>query len=211
MRRWSKLDSITANVGEQPAKREDIGAYIEIHIEQGSVLEYKQKQIGVVTAIVGQIRLTVVVTGTSNHAGTTPMTMRKDALAGAAEMVALTEQMALEEGEPLVATVGRLEVKRGTSNVVPGEVEFTLDIRHTDERKMDAFRARLLAEFEEIAMRRELHIDTIEIYMPCQWLCMKGFRQKLKLPVIPMGSRVCGCRAGQGMMLSCSGRYVRRR
>ena len=70
------------SVGEQPAKREDIGAYIEIHIEQGAVLEYKQKQIGVVTAIVGQIRLTVVVTGTSNHAGTTPMTMRKDALAG---------------------------------------------------------------------------------------------------------------------------------
>lgn len=152
----------TASVGEHPAKREDIGAYIEIHIEQGSVLEYKKKQIGVVTAIVGQIRLTVVVTGTSNHAGTTPMTMRKDALAGASEMVALTERMALEEGEPLVATVGRLEVKRGTSNVVPGEVEFTLDIRHTDEWKMDAFRARLLAEFEVIAKRRDLQIDTIE-------------------------------------------------
>ncbi|MDQ0919081.1 allantoate deiminase [Paenibacillus sp. V4I5] len=150
----------TASVGEHPAKREDIGAYIEIHIEQGSVLEYKQKQIGVVTAIVGQIRLTVVVTGTSNHAGTTPMTMRKDALAGASEMVALTERMALDQGEPLVATVGRLEVKRGTSNVVPGEVEFTLDIRHTDEWKMDAFRARLLAEFEVIAKRRDLQIDT---------------------------------------------------
>ncbi|MDQ0871652.1 allantoate deiminase [Paenibacillus sp. V4I3] len=150
----------TASVGENPAKREDIGAYIEIHIEQGSVLEYNQKQIGVVTAIVGQIRLTVVVTGTSNHAGTTPMTMRKDALAGAAEMVALTERMALEEWEPLVATVGRLEVKRGTSNVVPGEVEFTLDIRHTDEWKMDAFRVRLLAEFEVIAKRRDLQIDT---------------------------------------------------
>ncbi|KRE40081.1 M20 family metallo-hydrolase [Paenibacillus sp. Soil724D2] len=152
----------TVSVSEHPAKREDIGAYIEIHIEQGSVLEYKQKQIGVVTAIVGQVRLTVVVTGTSNHAGTTPMTMRKDALAGAAEMVALTERMALEDGEPLVATVGRLEVKRGTSNVVPGEVEFTLDIRHTDEWKMDAFRARLLAEFEVIAKRRDLQIDTLE-------------------------------------------------
>ena len=72
----------TADLGEQPAKREDIGAYIEIHIEQGSVLAYKQKQIGVVTAIVGQIRLTIALTGASNHAGTTPMTMRKDALAG---------------------------------------------------------------------------------------------------------------------------------
>jgi allantoate deiminase len=152
----------TASLGEHPARREDIGAYIEIHIEQGSVLAYKRKQIGVVTAIVGQIRLTVIVTGTSNHAGTTPMTMRKDALAGAAEMVALTEQMALEEGEPLVATVGRLEVKRGTSNVVPGEVEFTLDIRHTDELKMDAFRVRLITRLEEIAMRRELTIEKVE-------------------------------------------------
>lgn len=145
-----------------PAKRNDIGAYIEIHIEQGAVLEFKEKQIGVVTAIVGQIRLTIVVTGTPNHAGTTPMTMRKDALAAAAEMVALTEQMALVEGEPLVATVGRLEVKRGTSNVVPGEVEFTLDIRHTDEQKIEAFRAELLAKFEAIAVRRDLQIDMVE-------------------------------------------------
>ncbi|WP_244163069.1 Zn-dependent hydrolase [Paenibacillus pectinilyticus] len=152
----------TSQSGQYPAKRDDIGAYIEIHIEQGAVLEFKEKQIGVVTAIVGQIRMTVVVTGTPNHAGTTPMTMRKDALAAAAEMVALTEQMALTEGEPMVATVGRLEVKRGTSNVVPGEVEFTLDIRHTDERKIEAFRADLLAKFMEIAVRRDLHIEMVE-------------------------------------------------
>ncbi|WP_338042422.1 Zn-dependent hydrolase [Paenibacillus alba] len=152
----------TANVGEHPAKREDIGAYIEIHIEQGSVLGYKKKQVGIVTAIVGQIRLTVVVKGNSNHAGTTPMTMRKDALAGASEMVVVTEQMALEEGEPLVATVGRLHVKRGTSNVVPGEVEFTLDIRHTDELKMDLFCTKLLTKLNEIARRRELTIETVE-------------------------------------------------
>ncbi|WNR45062.1 Zn-dependent hydrolase [Paenibacillus roseipurpureus] len=145
-----------------PAKRTDIGAYLEIHIEQGSVLEVKNKQIGVVTAIVGQIRMTVVVTGTPNHAGTTPMTMRRDALAAVAEMVALTEQMALAEGEPMVATVGRLEVKRGTSNVVPGEVEFTLDIRHTDERKIEAFRAELIGKFKKIAVRRDLHIATVE-------------------------------------------------
>ena len=152
----------TSQADLHPAKRTDIGAYIEIHIEQGAVLEFKAKQIGVVTAIVGQIRMTVVVTGTPNHAGTTPMMMRKDALAAAAEMVALTEQMALAEGDPMVATVGRLEVKRGTSNVVPGEVEFTLDIRHTVERKIEAFRAKLLAKFMEIAVRRDLYIDMVE-------------------------------------------------
>ncbi|MEW9701889.1 M20 family metallo-hydrolase [Paenibacillus sp. SI8] len=144
------------------ARRNDIGAYVEIHIEQGSVLEYKKKQIGVVTAIVGQIRRTIRVLGMANHAGTTPMTMRKDALAGAAEMVALTEQLALEEGDPLVATVGRLQVIQGTSNVVPGEVEFTLDIRHTDEVRMNEFCAKLLTRLEEIAQRRGLHIQSIE-------------------------------------------------
>lgn len=150
------------NGQQYPAKRESIGGYIEIHIEQGSILTYKKKQIGIVTAIVGQIRLTVQVTGSSNHAGTTPMRMRKDALAGAAEMVAITEQMALEAGEPLVATVGRLEVKRGTSNVVPGEVEFTLDIRHTDELEMRTFCIGLLTKLEEIAMRRGLTIETVQ-------------------------------------------------
>jgi allantoate deiminase len=148
--------------GNEAARRNDIGAYIEIHIEQGSVLEYRRKQIGVVTAIVGQMRLTVRVLGTANHAGTTPMTMRKDALAGAAEMVVLTEQMALAEGEPLVATIGRLEVKRGTSNVVPGEVEFTLDIRHTDACMINGFCAKLLTKLKEIARRRELDIQTVE-------------------------------------------------
>lgn len=152
----------TVNGQPYPAKREFIGGYIEIHIEQGSILTYKKKQIGIVTAIVGQIRLTIQVTGSSNHAGTTPMRMRKDALAGAAEMVAITEQMALEAGEPLVATVGRLEVKRGTSNVVPGEVEFTLDIRHTDEPEMRTFCVRLLTKLEEIAMRRGLTIEMVQ-------------------------------------------------
>lgn len=151
-----------ANGQQYPAKREFIGGYIEIHIEQGSILTYKKKQIGIVTAIVGQIRLTIQITGSSNHAGTTPMRMRKDALAGAAEMVAITEQMALEAGEPLVATVGRLEVKQGTSNVVPGEVEFTLDIRHTDEPEMRTFCVRLLTKLEEIAMRRGLTIETVQ-------------------------------------------------
>lgn len=151
-----------ANEQQYPAKREFIGGYIEIHIEQGSILTYKKKQIGIVTAIVGQIRMTIQVIGSSNHAGTTPMKMRKDALAGAAEMVAITEQLALEAGEPLVATVGRLEVKRGTSNVVPGEVEFTLDIRHTDEPEMRTFCVRLLTKLEEIAMRRGLTIETVQ-------------------------------------------------
>ena len=124
-------------------------------------------------------------------------------------MVALTERMALEEGEPFVATVGRLEVKRGTSNVVPGEVEFTLDIRHTDEWKMDAFRARLLAEFEVIAnakrssYRYDLNLNASPVAMD------EGISAEIEAACDTHGFEIFGCQAGLGMMLSCSGRYAR--
>jgi len=144
------------------ARRKDIGAYIELHIEQGGVLEHHRKQIGIVTAIVGQIRLGVRVLGVANHAGTTPMQLRKDALAGAAEMIALTERQALAAGEPLVATVGKIEVSQGASNVVPGDVAFTLDIRHTDEPALNAFYMKLQNELAAVANRRELEIEITE-------------------------------------------------
>ncbi|UJF32710.1 allantoate deiminase [Paenibacillus hexagrammi] len=143
-------------------KREDLEAYIELHIEQGAVLERMGKQIGVVTGIVGQKRYTIRLEGTANHAGTTPMKWRYDALVGAAEMAVLVESMALQEGEPLVATVGRFEVKPGTPNVVPGEVDMTLDVRHTDEEKMNTFSADALARMKQIAEKRGLCITIQE-------------------------------------------------
>ncbi|ASA19695.1 Zn-dependent hydrolase [Paenibacillus donghaensis] len=142
------------------ALRGDIGAFVELHIEQGIVLEQSGQQIGVVQAIAGQLRFTVKVGGTANHAGTTPMALRRDAVAGAAEMLLTLEQTAAAAGDPLVATAGRLEVYPNTPNVIPGRVLFTLDLRHSEAAALETYCAAVLLEFEAIAARRglELHI-----------------------------------------------------
>lgn len=110
--------------------RDDIKAFIELHVEQGGVLEIEKKPIGIVEHIVGQRRFTIEVKGQSNHAGTTPMCYRRDALYGTSKMIQAIMDKAIEYGEPLVATVGSLEVEPNTVNVVPGQVIFSLDIRH---------------------------------------------------------------------------------
>ncbi|QHW29459.1 Zn-dependent hydrolase [Paenibacillus rhizovicinus] len=144
---------------QQPCLRRDIGAFVELHIEQGVALERTGRQIGLVEAIVGQRRYAVTLVGASNHAGTTPMSMRADALAGAAEMLALLETRARAAGDPLVATVGRLETLPGTPNVIPGEVRFTLDIRHDEEAELDVFCRETLAAFESVARSRGLGFE----------------------------------------------------
>lgn len=138
------------------AVRSDIAAYVELHIEQGITLERSFRSIGVVQAIAGQRRYLVKVSGTANHAGTTPMSLRRDALAGCAELLLVLERSAIEEGDPLVATAGRLEVYPGTPNVIPGEVQFTLDIRHSEAETLERFSVALLAEFAALSGRRGL-------------------------------------------------------
>ncbi|MFC4103077.1 Zn-dependent hydrolase [Paenibacillus xanthanilyticus] len=154
----------TAGFGapEQPdCRRSDLAAYVELHIEQGIVLERGCEQIGIVETIVGQRRYAVTLAGESNHAGTTPMGLRKDALAGAAEMIAALEAMALEQGDPLVATVGRLDAEPNTPNVVAGRVRFTLDIRLDREEALARFCALALARLESIAARRGLAFEAV--------------------------------------------------
>jgi len=140
---------------DQPdPRRTDLGAFVEVHIEQGIVLERSGEGIGVVEAIVGQRRWLVRVTGEANHAGTTPMGLRRDALAAAVEMMALVEAEARRRGDPLVATVGFVEVGPNTPNVVPGQTAFTVDARHTSDEALEAFCAFLAPAFEAIAHTR---------------------------------------------------------
>lgn len=145
-------------LGNDP-HREDIGAYVELHIEQGIVLEQSARQIGIAQAIAGQRRFIVKVGGTANHAGTTPMGLRRDALAGAAEMLLALEQAAVKSGDPLVATCGKLEATPGTPNVIPGEVQFTLDIRHSEAEELERFCAGVQGDFAEIAAKRGLTLQ----------------------------------------------------
>jgi allantoate deiminase len=129
----------------------DLRAYFEVHIEQGPALEAAGAALGVVTAIAGQSHASLVFEGVAGHAGTTPMELRHDALAAAAEFVLAVEKIARDE-PGLVATVGRLGIPHGAVNVIPGRVEATLDIRHAD----DAVRARAIQALRMIgeALRR---------------------------------------------------------
>lgn len=132
--------------------------FVELHIEQGLVLEHRNRRIGIVETIVGQRRYALAIEGASNHAGTTPMTLRQDALAGAAEIALKLESLASSWGEPLVATVGKIEASPNTPNVIPGLVEMTLDIRHADEWSLSAFSDLVLNEIQRIADRRRLRL-----------------------------------------------------
>ncbi len=136
------------------AKKDLIG-YLEVHIEQGPVLEAKGLSAGVVSAISGQTRARVGFTGHAGHAGTTPMALRKDALAGAAEFILAVEALA-KARSPLVATVGWITAHPGATNVIPGSVELSLDVRHPrNEERRAAFEA-LEETAKAIAKRRSL-------------------------------------------------------
>ncbi|WP_371922474.1 allantoate deiminase [Sporosarcina sp. Marseille-Q4943] len=144
--------------------RNDLKGFVEIHIEQGNVLEKEGKDIGVVHSIVGQRRFTVEVTGVANHAGTTPMGYRKDALFAASQMINSVISRAKEYGDPLVATVGKIEVKPNTVNVVPGEALFTLDVRHTEKEVLVKFTEELTAIIQKIAAESDVE-TTIDMWM----------------------------------------------
>ena len=131
--------------------------YVEVHIEQGRVLEEAGEPVSGVSAICGQSRLLLTLRGQADHAGTTPMDLRKDALAGAAECLLAAESLARHE-PPLVATVGKLDLHPGASNAIPGEVRFTLDFRHPDDPARERLLARLLATFATIAATRGLEL-----------------------------------------------------
>jgi allantoate deiminase len=144
-------------------KKSEIAAYLELHIEQGPVLESKGLALAAVTAINGSVRSRVAVTGFAGHAGTVPMSARRDALGAASEMVLAIERLAGAETD-LVATVGRMRVLPGAQNVIPGRVEFTIDMRSPSDPVRKRAHAALLPELRAIARRRgvKVEIDTFQ-------------------------------------------------
>jgi hydantoinase/carbamoylase family amidase len=139
-------------------KRSEIAAYLEFHIEQGPVLDDKGLALAAVTAINGSMRLAVAVEGFAGHAGTVPMGSRRDALAAAAEMVLAVERLAA--GTPdVVATVGRIKALPGATNVIPGSVEFTLDMRSPSDSVRRRAGKMLLSTLREIAERRGVKVE----------------------------------------------------
>ncbi len=162
------IDSVDAEIGAamrerglDPARiataaRDDIDTFVELHIEQGAVLESARTPLAVVSAIVGTAHLEVTVTGRPDHAGTTPMDLRVDALTGAAAMVQAIESIAKSLGNPAVATVGKLSVEPDQINVVPGKVVFTIDLRHADAGGRRALEERIRSLCTTISQERRL-------------------------------------------------------
>ena len=146
-----------SRIADEPGCSDRTLGYVEVHIEQGPVLEAKDLPVGVVTAINGATRGTIEVRGVGGHAGTIPMPLRQDAYCAAAEMALAIERRALLEPD-LVATVGRIEIPGGVVNSVPGVVRFTIDVRSpSDERRAGAVRD-LTLELNAIAARRRVEL-----------------------------------------------------
>ncbi|HEY6288347.1 MAG TPA: Zn-dependent hydrolase [Nitrospiraceae bacterium] len=144
------------------AMRTDLEAFFELHIEQGRILFDEGIDLGIVTAITGLQHVWITVKGQADHAGTTPMDVRHDALQGAAHMAVEVTHLVEQAGRPAVVTLGAWEVKPGAVNVVPGEVSFSVDVRHPDEETLDRLSAAIRAQCEAIAHERHLSIS-IEI------------------------------------------------
>ncbi|WPV66975.1 allantoate amidohydrolase [Chitinophaga sp. LS1] len=133
--------------------------YFEIHIEQGPVLYEKHIPAAIVTAIAGQQRSQLVFTGMAGHAGTVPMAMRQDALCCAAECIVMIEQWAMHHREKVVATVGTLQVVHGASNVIPGEVVCSLDVRSADPEMIKVSHSELLQMLGTICGKRNISFE----------------------------------------------------
>jgi allantoate deiminase len=160
----SIANAIRANGGD-PARlpsgngpSENYIGYIEPHIEQGPVLEERGLAVGVVTAIAGQTRAKLLLTGRPGHAGTTPMQLRRDALCGAAELILEVEKYARQRAG-LVATVGQIVNAPNVSNVIPGSCEITLDVRHQDDDVRLNFFKELTPLLARIEQQRHLKIQ----------------------------------------------------
>ncbi|NJR53078.1 MAG: Zn-dependent hydrolase [Leptolyngbyaceae cyanobacterium CSU_1_3] len=153
---WSKL---------QTAQRSqaDVAAYLELHVEQGGVLDHEGKEIGVVEGIVGQHRDIVRVKGRPNHAGTTPMNLRQDALVAAAQIVLMVNALAKDTPGQQVATVGALNVFPNAANIVPGLVELTIDMRDIDFANLQRLATQLQTELTTIADRTQTEIVSAPI------------------------------------------------
>jgi allantoate deiminase len=134
---------------------DDVLAYLEFHIEQGPVLESLHCPLAAVEAIAGQTRMEVAFVGRANHAGTTPMNLRRDAMTAAAEWIIAVEHTA-QKTPDLVATVGRVDATPGATNVIAGEVRTTLDLRHKSDDIRESTTDALIENARQIAERRGL-------------------------------------------------------
>lgn len=177
---------------------EEFSAYLELHIEQGPVLEQENLALGVVTAINGARRLKCSFTGEAGHAGTVPMTIRKDALAAAAAWMTYVESATRAYSSDIVATVGSLQCLPGAANVIPGEIQLTLDIRTPRDSDLDALLENLLSEAHRIGAQRGVVFSAETYYSIPATPCDASLQQHLSSAVTAVQGRSLSLPSGAG-------------
>jgi allantoate deiminase len=159
-----QIADVMRSIGLDPvaipsAKRDDIDTFIELHIEQGPILEHEGLPVGIVTGITGYRHYNVELIGTANHAGAFPMDLRRDPMAGAAEIISGVIDTAQRMGRPAVTTVGRMQVEPNYPAIIPDRVRFMIDARHPDPDQRELLYERHEALIREVASRRGLDLN----------------------------------------------------
>jgi allantoate deiminase len=186
------------HIGAAARARRELLAYVELHIEQGPVLEEKDLPVGVVTAIAGATRLAANLTGTAGHAGTVPMALRRDALAGAAECIVAIEQFCKADQAGLVGTVGSIDAMPGATNVIPGRVSFTIDVRAPSDAHRKLAVADMVPKIEAIAKRRQLALQLDVTHESRTVLCAPWLKAQVADAVAAEGFAVFELPSGAG-------------
>ena len=187
----------SADIPQAAYKRGEALGYVEVHIEQGPRLEAENEPLGVVTGIVGQSRWRVIVTGEAGHAGTVPMTMRRDALAGSAEIMLAAERIGRAQ-DGMVATVGTVEAKPGAGNIIPGRVTFTVDLRCMDDGVRKAAVAQFEGEARQIAAKRKLNVAFEHFHDVAATPCDARMQDTLAAAIGDVGGRALRMPSGAG-------------
>jgi allantoate deiminase len=186
-----------ARVDEAARTRGDYLAYLELHIEQGPVLEAEDLPVGVVTAIGGATRLSVTLEGMAGHAGTVPMAMRRDALTGAAECIAAIERQCRDDAG-LLGTVGTIRVSPGAGNVIPGQAVFSIDMRSaSDQHRKDAVTA-AVKDIERIAKDRNLGLKVEVTHEGQSAPCADWLQAQIAAAITRQGYRTRSMLSGAG-------------
>jgi beta-ureidopropionase / N-carbamoyl-L-amino-acid hydrolase len=178
-----------------------VSAYVELHIEQGLVLAARNAEIGVVTAIVGIRRYEIAIRGRADHAGTTPMSLRRDALVGAAHFINAVDELARNrpEGAPyLVATIGKISVLPNAINAVPGSVSMILEVRSTDPDTMTHFEGDLWKRTEAELKPRGLRLTISPLSHTLPTLCSALIQDTIQQAATTAGMRSTRLPSGAG-------------
>lgn len=186
-----------AGIAAIARKSEDVLAYLELHIEQGPVLEAANQPLGVVTSIASIQRLAASVKGEAGHAGTVPMPYRHDALAAAAEMILTVERIANARAG-MVGTVGKVEAQPGAVNVIPGDVRFSLDLRAPDDDNRKAGVAEVLVALQAIAHKRGVTLELAAGYEEKAALCHPAIKDGLSAAIRSLGHEPIPLPSGAG-------------